>query len=145
MQSFIKIGGQVSEKKSNGTQKDIHLLLLGSSVIVILRFTVCVKDEFRNDILREKLMNCTILCEIRRNCLNYRNWTRTLNKNSLLLSFSSMNFAWKWAHSSITSCTPFCQSSWRIISEEKVVVKEIHENALKQMMSVISMTNFTQH
>ena len=29
MQSLIKIGGQVSEKNSYGTQRDIHLLLLG--------------------------------------------------------------------------------------------------------------------
>ena len=28
-QSFIEIGGQISEKKSNGTQRDIHLSLLG--------------------------------------------------------------------------------------------------------------------
>ena len=29
MQSFIKIGGQVCEKNSDRTQRDIHLLLLG--------------------------------------------------------------------------------------------------------------------
>ena len=29
MQSFIKIGGQVSEKSCHKTQRDIHLLLLG--------------------------------------------------------------------------------------------------------------------
>ena len=38
MQSFIKIGGQVSEKSCHEIQRDIHLLLLGYVVLMLINF-----------------------------------------------------------------------------------------------------------
>ena len=44
VQSFIKIGGQVSEKSCHRTQRDIHLLLLGYVGIFDSQVGVLVND-----------------------------------------------------------------------------------------------------
>ena len=52
MQSFIKIGGQVSEKNSYRTQRDIHLLLLGLQIEAQHPFTETFQNNLKVDLIR---------------------------------------------------------------------------------------------